>query len=217
MKKSTLLGPLAAVVLLVGLFEDNIGTAESDSTIRQWLAGAGNGSWLAHTAAEAVSGVLLVVFAQVLVGRLTRGSHVDATPASATLARCVSALGTTVGTTVVIGAGLFGAVPIGRLFEHAPDPDPSVYRYLMAASASVFVIFLSAPAAALAASASLLGMRLGTMPRWLGIAGLVLAALILVSAFVAPLMVFGLWLFVTGVGLAFDRAPVGDRPQPALA
>ncbi len=215
MKKSTLIGPLAAVVLLGGLFENNIETSKPDAAIHDWLVSTGNGTWLAHTTALAVAGVLLIAFAQVLRVRLTGGGAQQDETARG-LARAVAALGTTIGTMVLVGAGLFGAVPIGRLFEGAPDPDPSVYRYLMAASASVFVIFLSLPAATLAASASLLGLRLGTMPRWLGITGLVLAALILVSAFVAPLMVFGLWLVVTGGALTFGPRSV-TAAQPALA
>ncbi len=54
------------------------------------------------------------------------------------------------------------------------------------------------------------------MPRWLAYTGLVLAVLMLLSAFVAPLMVFGLWLVLSGVALS---APSSLRPtgtaQPA--
>jgi hypothetical protein len=106
---------------------------------------------------------------------------------------------------VYTGAALFAAVPVGRFFEQAPDPDPSVYRYLSAAAASVMVIFVSLPASGLVASVSATGLRARTMPRWLGWAGLVLAVLMLLSAFVAPLMVFGLWLLVSGVTLALSR------------
>jgi hypothetical protein len=54
------------------------------------------------------------------------------------------------------------------------------------------------------------------MPRWLGITGWVMALLILASAFVAPLMVFGLWLVITGGGLAFSRPRVAAA-QAVLA
>ena len=214
MRKFALVGPLAAVVLLGGLFENNIETSKPDGAIRGWLATTGNGAWLAHAGAEALGGVLLIVFAQVLRARLVRPSETDGV--TRTLARTVGALGTALGAIVIVGAGLFGAVPIGRLFESAPAPDPSVYRYLMAASASVFVIFLSVPAAALAATTASLGLRTGAMPRWLGITGWVMAVLVLASAFVAPLMVFGLWLVVTGLGLAFSRSVV-PAAQPVLA
>ena len=217
MRKSVLVGPLAAVVLLGGLFENNIETSKPDGAIRDWLASTGNGVWLVHAIAEAVAGVLLIVFAQVLRARLSGPAGTDPDDeVSRTLARTVGALGTALGAIVLVGAGLFAAVPVGRVFEGAPSPDPSVYRYLLSASASVFVIFLAVPAAALAASASSLGLRTGAMPRWLGIAGWVMAVLVLASAFVAPLMVFGLWLVVTGLGLAFSRTAV-PAAQPALA
>lgn len=40
------------------------------------------------------------------------------------------------------------------------------------------------------------------MPRWLGVAGLVVTVLVLASALVAPLTVLGLWLVVSGIVLA---------------
>jgi hypothetical protein len=212
MRKLTLLGPLAAVLLLGGLFENNIETSSSDGSIRDWLASTGNATWLGHAVAEALAGTLLVLFAQVVRARLSRDAD-DET--DSVLGRSVGALGTVLGVMVVVGAGLFAAVPVGRVFEGAPDPDPSSYRYLLSAAASVFVIFLSIPAAAFAATTSALGLRTGTMPRWLGWTGLVLAALMLLSAFVAPLMVFGLWLVLTGLALAVQREsqPSSSRPR----
>ncbi|WP_027861574.1 hypothetical protein [Marmoricola sp. URHB0036] len=206
MNKATLLAPLSAVLLLAGLFETNVATHSSDRVIADWLAHHGDGSWIIHALAEVVAGCLLLVYAQVLRARLGGGDD--------TLTRTLGALGTLVASMVVVGAGLFAAIPIGRVFEHSPDPDPSAYRYLMAASASILVIFVSVPAAAFAATAAVLGLRRGTAPRWLGYVGLGLAALMLISAFVAPLMVFGLWLFVTGISLAMTRAEHSDVPTP---
>jgi steroid 5-alpha reductase family enzyme len=57
------------------------------------------------------------------------------------------------------------------------------------------------------------------MPRWLGYSGLALAVLMLVSAFVAPLMVFGLWLVVSGVALSARPSRgklAAPRPAPAV-
>jgi hypothetical protein len=198
MRTLTLLGPVAAVLLLAGLFENNIETAKPDHEITAWLSATGNGVWLLHGTLEALAALCLLVFAQSVRSRLDAGRD-DA------LSRSVGAFGTLLATVIVVGAGLFAAVPVGRFFEGAPQPDPSVYRYLLAASASVFVIFLSIPAAGLAACTALLGMHRRTAPRWLGVTGLVLAVLMLLSAFVAPLMVFGLWLLVTGVSLAVGR------------
>ena len=194
MNRSTLVAPLSAVLLLAGLFEGNVATRSSDTAIADWLARTGNGSWIIHALAEVVAGCLLLVYAQVLRSRLGGGDDV--------LSRSLGALGTLIASLMVIGAGLFAAIPIGRVFEHFPDPAPSAYRYLMAASASILVIFVSIPAAAFAGTAALIGLRQGTAPRWLGYLSLALAALMLVSAFVAPLMIFGLWLFVSGIGLA---------------
>jgi hypothetical protein len=209
MNKPTLLAPLAAVLLLAGLFEGNVATHSSDATISDWLSHTGNGGWIVHALAEVVAGILVLAYAQVLRARL--GNEDDV------LSRTLGALGTLVGSLVVVGAGLFAAVPIGRVFEHSPDPDPSSYRYLMAASASILVIFVSIPAAAFAGTTAVLGLRRGSAPRWLGYVGLALTALMLLSAFVAPLMVFGLWLFVSGIGLAVTRPEQNAVSVPVAA
>ena len=150
MNKPTLLAPLAAVLLLAGLFEGNVATHSSDAAISDWLARTGNGGWIVHALAEVVAGILILAYAQVLRSRLGGDDDI--------LSRTLGALGTLVGSLVVVGAGLFAAVPIGRVFEHSPDPDPSSYRYLMAASASILVIFVSVPAAAFAGTAAVLGL-----------------------------------------------------------
>ena len=113
----------------------NVETQASDATINHWLASHGNAVWIAHAGASALAGVLLVVFGHALRIRLGRD---DA-------GRLVTSLSTLTGTLVCAGAALFAAVPIGRVFESAPDPEPSVYRYLSAAAASVMVIFLARP------------------------------------------------------------------------
>lgn len=194
-------GPLAAVLLIAGLFESNVETQASDTTITTWLATHGNGSWITHGALSAVSGVLLVVFGHAVRARLRWERS----------ASLVSSLATLTGSLVCVGAGLFAAVPIGRVFESAPDPDPSTYRYLSSAAAAVMVIFLAPACAALAATIGVVGLSTRAIPRWLAVTSLVMAFLMLVSAFVAPLMVFGLWLLVTGCALGL-RSPV---PSPA--
>lgn len=212
MRAITLLGPVSAALLLGGLFESNIETSASDERISHWLATTGHGAWMAHALVEVLAGLLLVAFGHALRWRL--GGAASDMP----LARAVTSMATVLGAMVVIGGALFAAVPVGAVFENAPPPDPSTYRYLMSASAGVLVIFASVPAAGLAAATAALGLRTGTAPRWLGYAGLVLAVLMLASAFVAPLMVFGLWLLVVGITLAVHVSrPVSDAGQASMA
>lgn len=192
-------GPLAALLLMAGLFEGNVDTDSGNATISHWLATHGNAPWIGHAALSAVAGVLLVVFGHAVRARI---GDIDS-------ARLISSLATLVGTMVCVGAALFAAVPIGRLFESAPDPDPSVYRYLSSAAASVMVIFLAPPCAALATAIGVTGLATRSIPRWLAVTSVVMAVLMLVSALVAPLLVFGLWLLVTGVTLGLQA------PRPA--
>lgn len=199
-------GPAAAVLLVVGLFESNIETSRPDHDITAWLAGHGNTGWLAHATASAVAAVLLIVFGQALRERLGRETAAGA---------LVASLATAAGAMVGLGAAVFAAVPIGRVFESAPDPDPSTYRYLSAAAAAMMVIFVAPACAALVATTGIAGMRIGTLPRWLGVVSVVLAVVIVASAFVAPLMAFVLWLLVTGVALGVRRPAA--QPAAVLA
>ncbi len=123
MRKLTLSGPAAAVLLMAGLFENNIETAQGDGAIASWLQGHGNVLWMSHATLTVLGGVLLLVYAQVLRSRL---SGTDAGP----LERSVGALGTLVATMMAVGGAIFAAVPVGRMFEDAPDPSAAVYRYL---------------------------------------------------------------------------------------
>lgn len=208
MRKLTLSGPAAAVLLMAGLFENNIETSQNDGAITSWLRAHGNLLWMSHATLTVLGGVLLLVYAQVLRSRLS-ATH------TGPLERSVGALGTLVATMMAVGGAVYAAVPVGRMFEDAPDPSAAVYRYLSAAAASVLVIFLSLPGAALCGCVSALGLRRETMPRWLGYTGLVLAVLMMISAFVAPLMIFGLWLAVSGVALSFRssvRHPATAEP-----
>lgn len=210
MRSLTLSGPAAAVLLMAGLFETNIETASGDGAIRSWLASHGNFVWMAHATLTVLGAVMLLVYVQVLRSRL---SPTGAGP----LEHSVGSLGTMIASMVAVGGALFAAVPVGRFFESSPDPTPSVYRYLLAAAASVLVIFLSLPGAALCGCASALGLRCGTIPRWLGYTGLVLAVLMLLSAFVAPLIVFSLWLVLSGIALTVApplREPVRVEAEP---
>ena len=195
-------GPVAAVLLIVGLFESNIETSSTDGAITAWLITHGNVSWLAHSFASTLAAVALVVFAHALRARVGDDTAGSLVVSMSTLAAAMLA----------VGAALFAAVPVGRVFEGAPQPDPSTYRYVLSAAASVMVIFVSPIAAGMAASAGVGLLRSRTAPRWVAITSIVLAVLMLLSAFVAPLMVFGLWLLVTGVALGVRRPAVAVKP-----
>lgn len=62
-----------------------------------------------------------------------------------------------------------------------PDTDSGVARALYDAN-GLLVVFALFPAAALVAASSVVALRRGVLPRWLGWAGLVVAALALVGA-----------------------------------
>ena len=69
-------------------------------------------------------------------------------------------------------------------------------------------------------AASVLGLRHGSLPRWLAIAGFPIAAVQLASPLFVPVWLTVLWSLIVGVTLAVrkSRASLPDpRPAAALA
>jgi hypothetical protein len=91
------------------------------------------------------------------------------------LADVAFAAGVAVVTVVVVGSGVLAVLAF------RPDTTPAVARALYDAN-GLLIAFASFPAAAFLASASVVIIRSGVLPRWLGWAGLLVAAAELVGA-----------------------------------
>ncbi len=216
MRLAPLSGIIAAILLLGGLSENNVPTRAGDATITAWLRAGHTGTWLAHGALSVAAGIALMLFAYSVRGRLAG----DRPSLGASL---LSTTGTLFATTILIGAAVFAALPIGHIFEHSPTPSPDAYRLSMATSASVMVVFAMVPAATFAATVATVGLRRRTMPTWLAVVSYLFAVLMLASALVVPFMVFGLWAVITSITLTVTgRRPAAapahaplERPHPA--
>jgi hypothetical protein len=128
--------------------------------------------------------------------------------------------GTAFAVTALVGAALYAAVPAARVFSKAPAPSPDISRYMLGASYGTLVMFSALAAALFTATACIAALRVGAMPRWLAIAGIPFALLMLANA-VMPMAAITLWFVVASITLAVSGGPgarVSRQPgvrQPA--
>jgi hypothetical protein len=214
-RTSGLTGVAFAVLFTAYGFLDNGPSQDlSNAGTVAWYARHGLSQWMISTAFGALAGVCMIVFALVLRHRLARAGDRSVT------AQLVTAAGGVAAALLLTGVALYGTIPIQHLFNSAPLPTPAVSRVMFgAAYATGFVI---APLAfgLMIGAVSLLGLRHGTLPRWLAIAGFPIAILQLASLLFVPVWLIVLWSLAVGVTLTLRKSPVGlpdPRPAPALA
>ena len=162
MRYAPLSGVAAAGLLVAGLAENNTPTSDSDATITAWLAGGHNGGWIGHGLLLGAAGIALLLFAYSLRARLTG----DRPGLGASL---LTATGGLLTASVLLGAALFAALPIGHLLESSPTASAETYRLSMALCTAVMFVFSMIPAATLAITAATIGLRCKTMPAWLAV------------------------------------------------
>lgn len=200
MRYAPLSGVAAAGLLIAGLAENNAPTSDSDTTITAWLAGGHNGGWIGHGLLLGAAGIALLLFGYSLRDRLAGDRPGLGTSLLTTAAGLLAA-------SVILGAALFTALPIGHLLESSPTASAETYRLSMALCTAVMFVFSMIPAATLAITAATTGLRRKTMPTWLAVVSYLLAALMLASALLVPFLVFGIWVLVTSITLTVTKPP----------
>jgi len=195
--------------IIAGLATDRAPTSSwGDARIEHWFAGHGTGGWLVSAYLMALGAPLLLVFTGVV------GDRVGA--AGPGIRSVLFGAGTALAVTVLVGAGLYAAVPAAITFADAPAPPAAIFRYLLGASYGVLVMFSAFASALLAFATSVAGLRTGALPRWLAIAGIPLSVLMLANA-VLPMAAITAWFLVTSITLTVRRPiqPEPMRPLPA--
>ena len=190
------LSGLAAIACVVaGLGMDAAPTSSwSDVRIVDWYATHSLGHWFVSAYVLAFGAPLMILFTATVharmgdagVGRLARGVTLGA--------------GMMFAVTILVGAGLYAAVPAGMTFSKAPAPSADVSRYLLGASYGVLVMFSALAASVLAASMSIVSLSNRLLPRPLAYLGLPAAALMLLNA-VMPMAVITLWFVAASIAL----------------
>lgn len=102
----------------------------------------------------------------------------------------------------------FGVLPlaigVGELESEAVDPD--LARVLVQLGFTILLIYGLLAAAVMVLATSLAAVRDAVLPRWLAIAGFVVAALLLLGPVYAPQLLVPIWAVAIAVALA--RRPV---------
>jgi hypothetical protein len=131
-------------------------------------------------------------------------------------AQLVTAGGYVAAALLLAGVALYGTIPIQHLFNHAVLPTAAVSRVMLGASYATDFVVAPLAFGLMIVAVSLLGLRHGTLPRWLAIAGFPLAAVQLASLLFFPAWLIVLWSLAAGVTLTVRTArPAVQEPQPA--
>jgi hypothetical protein len=198
---------LGGIVLLVaGLASDTAPTSSwPDPRIRAWYDDHSNGPWLISAYLLAASVPLLLAFTAEIrrrAGLAGAGSRAESLLLGAGIAFAA---------TILTGASLYAAVPAARVFNKAPAPDPSTSRFLLGAAYGDLVMFSAFAAALLAVTISVIALQHDLLPRWLAVAGIPAAVLMLANA-VLPMGVITVWFVAVSIALVVRDAP-STRPS----
>jgi hypothetical protein len=188
-----LTGAAGIACAVAGLAMDTAPTSSwPDARITAWYAANGNGHWLLSAYLIAAAAPFLLLFTAVVRQCLARAG------ASSTSLSVVHGAGVAFAVTLLTGAALYAAVPAARVFAKAPAPSPDISRYLLGAAYGSLVMFSAFAAAVFVAAVSVAALRTGALPRWLAIAGIPFAVLMLANA-VMPMAAITLWFLVVSV------------------
>lgn len=102
-------------------------------------------------------------------------------------------------TSVAVSAGLLGAPAAVQTFGKGDYVGIHVAHAFAEAGFGIMLIPGMLGIALAVFTLSLGGRRTGALQGWLGITGMVVAVLLLASLFFVPLVLFPLWLLVTGI------------------
>ena len=203
---------LAGIACIIGGLAADAAPTSSwpDDRITGWYATHGMTHWLLSACLLALGAPFLLIFTADLAARLAdRGAGRVSTAV-------VAGAGITWAATLLVGAGLYAAVPAAITFAQAPAPSPDISRYFLGSAYGVLVMFSAFAAAMLAAATSLTALRYRTLPRWLALTGLPASILMLANAWL-PMAVITLWYAATSITLTISHQAPVHRSQPVMA
>jgi hypothetical protein len=202
------LSGLAGIVLFdVGWFWDPAAPFDSDSRIAAWYATHPDGPWLAAGALTILAAPFFLVFAGAVRDRLAAGG------ASPQIQRLVHGAGRGFGIAVLVFGAVYMAIPAARTFTSVGAPSADVSRFAGSAEFSVWMLLSTALMGTFAVGFAGGAFASRAVPRWLGVAVLVLLVPVLGNP-VLPMA--GITLLVVLVSITLTVRPlrsveVGER------
>jgi len=200
-----------ALFVVGGLFSmdqpdvSDLGSAAADQKLLTYLSSSSN-------RVEHIVGVYLLIVGAIAFAWFCLGlrARVDAaTAGNPTPGRLITMLAT-VGAALMIAAGMTGAVVAGDV-SAGGDPLPAnggAARVVMSLTFPLLFIAFALVAAALIATVSVVAMRAGVLPRWLGIVGWLAVLGCIGGVIFLPMVLPLLWfLAVAIVGLTRPGVP----------
>lgn len=111
-------------------------------------------------------------------------------------------------------AASWGVLALGTALDELPEPvDPALGRTLTNLGFVLLLVFGLLGAALMIAAASVLILRDGMLPRWVGWAGVVVAPLLVLGPFYVPQVLVPLWVAAAAVAAWRGRdADAGSAP-----
>lgn len=209
-RTAPLSGVLGLALVVAGLASDRAPDSDwGDAQTQAWFATHGLGGWLVSAVLIALGGTVLLVFAAVLSARQEQVGAGPVTRHLTLLAGGAWALLTILG-----GAG-FGTIPLAHVFMNPEPPSAATYHVLGGLFYGLLVAFCALAASLLAATLSISALRTGLLPRWLAMAGVPAAVLMLANAML-PMLVITVYFATVSIVLARRGVPRRDASDVGL-
>jgi hypothetical protein len=209
-RTAPLSGVLGLLLVVAGLATDRAPDSDwGDAQTQAWFATHGMGGWLVSAVLIALGGAVLLVFAAVLTARQEQVGAGPVTRHLTLLAGGAWALLTIMG-----GAG-FGTIPLAHIFMNPAPPSTATYHVLGGLFYGLLVAFCALAASLLAVTLSVSALRTGLLPRWLAVAGLPAAVLMLANALL-PMMLITLYFLTVSIVLTKRGVPQAATTGPML-
>jgi hypothetical protein len=215
MSRASRLAPLTGLAgiafVITGLATDHAPTSSwPDARIEQWYTTHGRAGWFVSAYLLAAGAPLILAFVAVVREQLRKAG------AGNIACDILSGSGIAFAITILVGAGLYAAVPAAMTFTSSPAPPAAVSRHLLGASYGVLVMFSAFAAALVALTVSVTALRTRALPRWLAIAGIPAALLMLANA-VLPMGVITLWFVTASIAFTVKRPHLKAPARAAVA
>ncbi|MDX6628667.1 MAG: hypothetical protein QOH00_913 [Gaiellales bacterium] len=195
-----------AIAFVVG--NGSPGTSDSDAKIASWLASSSNQDSQITAFFLFLAGTLCAIgFFAAVRERLAASGHAE----MGALAFGAGIASSVMGMLAIV---MFTAPSFVASDTRSSDVTPSMFRVLSDMGYQCWVVGAVIGAIVVWAT-SAVALRTGLLPRWFGWLGILVGVVQLFALFFLPILLFWLWILVTGALLTWRNPVVTTSPLPA--